>query len=85
MYEKGSLGKGQAMISENGKTLRVYVVSVTDKIGKNCRISQDGYDTFEKARAFVQGRSDNPTKVDDFCYEGESYLYEICICDVRLA
>lgn len=73
------------MISENGKTLRVYVVSVTDKISKSCHISQDGYDTFEKASAFVQGRNANPTKVNDFCYESEFYLYEICICDVRLA
>ena len=68
-----------------GKTLRVYVVSVTDKKSKGCRISQDGYNTFEKAREFIRDRSDNPTKVDDFCYKSAFYEYNICICDVRLA
>ena len=47
--------------------MRVYVIEVCPEGGVS-RISQEGYDSLEKAQAFVEGRGDKPQQLAPFHY-----------------
>ena len=57
--------------------MRAYVVMVTPEAHIS-KVSQEGYDSLEKAQAFIEGRSGNPQKMSEYRYRDEDYTeYEI--------
>ena len=53
-----------------------YIVIVACKDG-TISVSQEAYNTLEKAQAFVEGRGDKPMKLREYCYQSEEYTYNI--------
>lgn len=47
--------------------MRVYVVEVARE-GYPSKVSQEGYDSLEKAQAFIEGRRDAPQQIAPFHY-----------------
>lgn len=41
------------------------------------KISQEAYDSLEKAQTFIEHRGDAPRKLTDFQYESDRYEYNI--------
>lgn len=50
--------------------MRVYVIEVCRE-GSASRISQEGYDSLEKAQAFIEGRGDKPQRITPFHYRAD--------------
>ena len=53
----------------------IYVVEV--RINGCYKISQEAYDSYDKAVAFIKGRSDNPAKVTIYHYKSDHFDYLI--------
>lgn len=47
--------------------MRVYVIEVARE-GCPSKVSQEGYDSLEKAQAFIEGRGDVPQRITPFHY-----------------
>lgn len=50
----------------------VVVVYPEASLGK---VSQEAYKTLEEAQAFIESRSGNPRKRDEYTYKDEDYTY----------
>ena len=46
------------------------------------KISQEAYNSYDKAVKFCEGRADNPIKIDDYTWKSEQYKYTIIDLDV---
>ena len=55
----------------------VYIVTVQHQDYTWEKISQEGYSTLKLAQQFIENRSDNPQKIDDFRYQSERNIYRI--------
>ena len=74
--------------------MRVYIVTyrcMADKkrgiyVGE--KISQEGYETLEKAQQYIKSRPDHPVKVTEMYFTadnaGEYYIHDIMIMGVRM-
>lgn len=54
----------------------IFVVTVQPDYSMP-KISQEAYDSLEKAQTFIENRSDAPRKLTDFQYESDRYEYLI--------
>ena len=61
----------------------IYIVAVQPNSYIWEKVSQEGYDTLQKAQAFIESRSDNPIKFDDFKYQGTTNTYRIYEINVK--
>lgn len=61
----------------------IYVVTAQPIVYVWEKISQEGYDSLEKAQKFIQSRSDNPIKFTDFLYQGTTNVYRIYEISVK--
>lgn len=55
---------------------KIYAVMVIDHYG-NSKISEEAYNTYEKAVNFIENRSDHPQKVTNFMYKSANTTYQI--------
>lgn len=58
----------------------MYIVSVNTEEFKTLTISSEAYTSLTKAQKFIENRSDNPIKLTEFKYQGDSYNY--CIYEL---
>lgn len=61
----------------------VYIVTVQNGDFLWEKISQEGYSSLSKAQEFIESRSDNPKKLDDFIYQSLNKVYRIYEISVR--
>jgi hypothetical protein len=54
----------------------VYVISVLPEYALP-KISSEAYETLERAQRFIENRSDEPKRVNDFTYKGRNCTYTI--------
>ena len=57
----------------------VYAIKVTRRCGLYLvsRISQDAYDSYDKAVTFIEERSDKPKRIRDYEWKSEEHIYSI--------
>lgn len=62
--------------------MKVYIVQVIPEASLG-KVSQDGYSTLEKARAFVESRADRPQQISPYLYRTADFtdylIYEVNI------
>lgn len=62
--------------------MRVYIIQVIPEASLG-RVSQEGYTSLEKAQAFIESRSDKPTKQSEYLYRSTDFtdylIYEVDI------
>lgn len=57
--------------------MKVYIIKVTPEAATS-KISQEGYTTFDKAKAFVESRTPTPIPYSPYVWRDEDYTeYEI--------
>lgn len=57
--------------------MKVYVIKVTSEASTS-KVSQEGYTTFDKAKAFVESRTPTPILCSPFIWRDKDYTeYEI--------
>lgn len=63
--------------------MRVYVIEVYQD-GFTCHVSQEGYDSLEKAQAFIESRGGKPQRITPFhyCTEGQHGATDYLIHDI---
>ena len=64
--------------------MKLYCVEVMTLGGlyPTTKISQEAYNSYDKAVKFCEGRADNPIKIDDYTWKSEQYKYTIIDLDV---
>lgn len=62
--------------------MKVYVVQVIPEASLG-KVSQKGYNSLEKAQAFIESRADKPIKQSEYLYRSEDFtnylIYEVNI------
>lgn len=62
--------------------MKVYIIEVIPEASLG-HVSQEGYTSLEKAQAFVESRSDMPTKQSEYLYRSADFtdylIYEVDI------
>lgn len=62
--------------------MKVYVVQVIPEASLG-KVSQEGYNSLEKAQAFIESRADKPIKQSEYLYRSEDFtnylIYEVNI------
>ena len=53
------------------------VIELPSSSHPTAKISQEAYNSYEKAVRFCENRADNPTKIDDYNWKPEQYKYTI--------
>ena len=61
----------------------VYIVTAQHHDYTWEKISQECYSTLTGAQKFIETRSDKPTKIDEFRYQGTSNVYRIYELQVK--
>ena len=57
--------------------MKVYIIKVTSEAAES-KISQEGYTTFDDAKAFVESRTPTPISCSPYVWRDEDYTeYEI--------
>lgn len=62
--------------------MHVYVIQYDD-VYFGSKISQEGYSSLKAAQKFIEGRSGNHTKVNEYRYESETYSYTIVDVQIK--
>ena len=64
--------------------MKIYCIEVMTLGGlyPTTKISQEAYNSYDKAVKFCKGRADNPIKIDDYTWKSEQYKYTIIDLDV---
>lgn len=58
--------------------MRAFVVKVTPEASPS-KVSQEGYDSIEKARNWIERRTGNPRRLSEYRYRDNDFTeYEIC-------
>lgn len=58
-------------------TIYCIKVETLNSLNPTTKISQEAYNSYEKAVMFCENRADNPTKIDDYNWKSEQYKYTI--------
>lgn len=62
--------------------MRAYIVQVIPEASLG-KVSQEAYDSLEKAQAFIETRADKPVKQSEYWYRSEGFtdylIYEVNI------
>lgn len=64
------------------KTIYIIVTWNLHGLYPTSKISQEGYDTYEKAVAFCSNRGDNPKQIDRYTWKSDDFKYVITEIDI---
>ena len=63
--------------------MKIYCIEVMTLGGLyTTKISQEAYNSYDKAVKFCERRTDNPIKIDDYTWKSDQYKYTIIDLDV---
>lgn len=62
--------------------MKIYVVQVTPEASQS-RVSQEGYTTYDAAKAFIESRAGAPKPLRDYVWRDEDYT-EYAIFEVSV-